>query len=423
MAAPLAERMRPRLLSDYIGQEHLVGQDAVLSNSLSQGKLPSIILWGPPGVGKTTLALLISNELKRPFFALSAINSGVKDIRDTIAKAEQQRFFDQPSPILFIDEIHRFSKSQQDSLLGAIEKGTVTLIGATTENPSFEVISALLSRCQVYVLKPLDIEHLKAIVHRALTKDGDLKLRDIQIIEYEALLKYSSGDARKLLNVLELVINQLPLDEPISINNNLIEQIIQKEFLHYDKAGDQHYDTISAFIKSVRGGHPDAAIYYLARMIAGGEDPIFICRRLIILATEDIGLANPNALLIANACFDAVQKIGLPEGRIPMAQATIYLATSTKSNSAYLAINKAMAIVGETGNLPIPLHLKNAPTQLMKELGYSDGYMYPHDIPPDQIRYNYLPEGLPIKEFYLPKDIGAERKLAEIKSSICLKGE
>ena len=408
---PLAERMRPKSLDTYVGQEHLVGVGAVLRQSIENGQLPSIILWGPPGVGKTTLAQIIAQELKRPFYLLSAINSGVKDVRETIKKAEGQRFFNQASPILFIDEIHRFSKSQQDSLLGAVERGTVTLIGATTENPSFEVISALLSRSQVYTLKALSQEQLQHIVDQAVEKDEWLNRMDIDIKEYDSLLKYANGDARRLLNVLELVLNQSK-GEKTTIDNALVEHVIQGDILNYDKTGDQHYDTISAFIKSVRGSDPDGAIYYLARMIIGGEDPIFICRRLVILASEDIGLANPNALLIANACFDAVKKIGLPEGRIPMAQAAIYLATSPKSNSAYMAIGAAMKVVRETGNLSIPLHLRNAPTGLMKDLGYGDGYVYTHEQEAGA-DYHYLPKEIKEMSFYQPKAIGAEAKITQ----------
>ncbi len=408
---PLAERMRPKSLESYIGQEHLVGDGAVLRASMANGVLPSIILWGPPGTGKTTLAQIIASEMKRPIFLLSAINSGVKDVRETIKKAEGQRFFNAASPILFIDEIHRFSKSQQDSLLGAVESGTVTLIGATTENPSFEVISALLSRSQVYVLKSLSQEQLKEIVDRAVTKDEWLTKLDIKIKEYDSLFKYANGDARRLLNVLELVINQSDKGKS-AITNELVEHVIQSDILNYDKTGDQHYDTISAFIKSVRGSDPDGAIYYLARMIVGGEDPIFICRRLVILASEDIGLANPNALLVANSCFDAVKKIGLPEGRIPMAQAAIYLATSPKSNSAYMAIEKAMHELRESGNLSIPLHLRNAPTGLMKDLGYGDGYVYTHEQEAEA-DYHYLPKEIKHMSFYQPKKIGAEIKIAQ----------
>lgn len=407
---PLAERMRPLTLSDYIGQQHLVGPTATLRKALDNGRIPSMILWGPPGVGKTTLANLLAHDLKRSFFSLSAINSGVKDVRETISKAESQSFFSQASPILFIDEIHRFSKSQQDSLLGAVEKGTVTLIGATTENPSFEVISALLSRCQVYILQPLEVSDLKSIVNRAVATDDYLMTRDIEIIDYESLLKYSGGDARRLLNVLEILIGQYRPEEKITISNEVVESTLQKEILRYDKSGESHYDTISAFIKSVRGSDPDAAIYYLARMIEGGEDPKFICRRLIILASEDIGLANPNALLMANTCFEAVQKIGLPEGRIPMAQCTIYLANSPKSNSAYMAINKAMSTVRSTGPLSIPMPLRNAPTKLMKELGYGDGYQYAHDYNTAEINYSYLPKEIENEQFYIPKSNGAEGK-------------
>lgn len=403
--------MRPKTLDTYVGQEHLLGTGAVLRQSIENGQLPSIILWGPPGVGKTTLAQIISQELKRPFHMLSAINSGVKDVRETIKKAEGQRFFSQASPILFIDEIHRFSKSQQDSLLGAVERGTVTLIGATTENPSFEVISALLSRSQVYTLKALSKEQLQHIVDQAVSKDEWLNKMDIEINEYDSLLKFANGDARRLLNVLELVLNQSQ-GEKLTIDNALVEHVIQGDMLNYDKTGDQHYDTISAFIKSIRGSDADGAIYYLARMIVGGEDPIFICRRLVVLASEDIGLANPNALLIANACFDAVKKIGLPEGRIPMAQATIYLATSPKSNSTYMAIGAAMKVVRETGNLSIPLHLRNAPTGLMKDMGYGDGYVYTHEQEAGK-DYHYLPKEIKDLTFFKPKAVGAEAKIAQ----------
>jgi putative ATPase len=410
MNIPLAERMRPKSLDEYIGQEHLIGPQATLRKALDHGRIPSMILWGPPGVGKTTLAHLIANHLKRTFFALSAINSGVKDVRETIAKAENQKFFSQASPILFIDEIHRFSKSQQDSLLGAVEKGTITLIGATTENPSFEVISALLSRCQVYVLKPLEIDHLKAIIQRTTLQDELFSKMNITIEEYESIIKYSGGDARRLLNVLEILISQFDEGAEIKIDNILVEKTLQREILKYDKSGEAHYDTISAFIKSVRGSDPDAAIYYLARMIEGGEDPKFIARRLIILASEDIGLANPNALLLANACFDAVQKIGFPEGRIPLAQCTIYLAQSPKSNSAYMAIEKALSVVRQTGELSIPLELRNAPTKLMKELGYGDGYLYPHNYENSQVDFNYLPDEIQGQTFYVSKSAGSENK-------------
>lgn len=411
MNRPLAERMRPTTLAGYIGQEHLVGEGAVLRASMANNMLPSMILWGPPGVGKTTLAHLLAHELKRPFYALSAINSGVKDVRDVIKKAEQHQFFDNPSPILFIDEIHRFSKSQQDSLLAAVERGVIVLIGATTENPSFEVISALLSRCQVYLLESLSANQLKAIIDQAITTDEELKKIPLEIIEYEALLRYSGGDARRLLNVLELVVSQCDSSQPIRIDNKLTDHVVVSDPLRYDKTGEQHYDTISAFIKSVRGGDPDAAVYYLARMLAGGEDPIFICRRLIILACEDIGLANPNALLMANACLDAVHKLGLPEGRIPMAQATIYLATSPKSNTAYVAINEALSTVQQTGQLSIPMHLRNAPTALMKEIGYGEGYIYTHDGAPTDSNYHFLPREIKDIKFYHPKPIGAEKKI------------
>jgi ATPase related to the helicase subunit of the Holliday junction resolvase len=406
---PLAERMRPKSIEEYVGQQHLLGPDAALRASIMQDNIPSIILWGPPGVGKTTLAQCIAKEISRPFYALSAINSGVKDVRETIKKAESQRFFDRGGAILFIDEIHRFSKSQQDSLLGAVEKGVITLIGATTENPSFEVISALLSRCQVYVLKPLSKTDLKIILDRAIKRDDLLNKKDIKIDEYEALYKYSGGDARRLLNILDLVSGHLDHETP-AITDDLVSSVVQSDPLAYDKMGEHHYDTISAFIKSVRGSNADAAVYYLARMIEGGEDPKFICRRMIILASEDIGLANPNALLIANACFDAVQKIGLPEGRIPMAQAAIYLATSPKSNSAYMAIGASIAEVRSNGHLPIPLHLRNAPTDLMKELDYGKDYVYTHESeePKD---YHYLPKAIKGSRFYTPKDIGSEKKI------------
>lgn len=413
MSQPLAERLRPRSLDDYIGQGQLVGDGAVLRRAIESGNIPSFILWGPPGVGKTTLATIIANTLQRPFYALSAINSGVKDVRETIAKAESQRFFNSPNPILFIDEIHRFSKSQQDSLLGAVEKGTITLIGATTENPSFEVISALLSRCQVYILKQHSKEDLQGLLDNAIAKDEFLRSRDIKIKEYEALLKYSGGDARRLLNALELVINQSPKEESIVITNEYVSQIIQSNMALYDKGGELHYDVISAFIKSIRGSDPNAAVYYLARMIAGGEDPKFICRRMVILASEDIGLANPNALLIANSCFQAVQSIGMPEGRIPMSQAAIHLATSPKSNASYMAINKAMALVKETGNLSVPLSLRNAPTKLMKEIGYGDGYLYAHDQPNSFAPIEFLPDEVANAQLYQPGNNGAEQKMRE----------
>ena len=412
MSSPLAERMRPSSLDEYVGQKKVIGHGSALRKSIAQGNLPSMILWGPPGVGKTSLAQLVAKEVNRPYYALSAINSGVKDVRETIEKAKSSRFFQTGGAILFIDEIHRFSKSQQDSLLGAVEKGIVTLIGATTENPSFEVISALLSRCQVYVLEHLGTDELSSLVDRSLREDHLMRTLDIQVKDYGALLRYSGGDARRLLNVLELVVQSQDSSQRIVITDDLVDQSIQTNPLAYDKSGDSHYDTISAFIKSVRGSQPDAALYYLARMIEGGEDPKFICRRLVILAAEDIGLANPNALLLANACFDAVQKIGWPEGRIPLAQTTIYLATSPKSNSAYTAINAAQAEVRRTGLLSIPIHLRNAPTQLMKELGHGKGYVYTHDeVPPED--YCYLPDEIKAVKFYHPRSNGAEGKHAK----------
>ena len=379
MAQPLAERLRPRTLDEYIGQEHLVGEGAVLRKMIDAGRIPSFILWGPPGVGKTTLAQIIANRLETPFYTLSAVTSGVKDVRDVIEKAQKGRFFNEASPILFIDEIHRFSKSQQDSLLGAVEKGIVTLIGATTENPSFEVIRPLLSRCQLYVLKSLEKDDLLKLIDRAIHTDSILKERNIVLQETDAMLRYSGGDARKLLNILELVIEAESSDEVVITDEKVVNRL-QQNPLAYDKDGEMHYDIISAFIKSIRGSDPDAALYWLARMIEGGEDPQFIARRLVISASEDIGLANPNALLLANAAFDAVMKIGWPEGRIPLAEATVYLATSPKSNSAYLGVDAALDLVRRTGNQPVPLPIRNAPTQLMKELGYHDGYKYPHDF-------------------------------------------
>ena len=390
---PLAERLRPTTLDEYIGQKHLVGNGAVLRQMIDSGHISSFILWGPPGVGKTTLAKIIAQQLDTPFYTLSAVNSGVKEVREVIDKASNNRFFNQQSPILFIDEIHRFSKSQQDSLLAAVETGAITLIGATTENPSFEVIRPLLSRCQVYVLKSLEKQDLEELLQRALTKDLILKDRHIEIKETEALFRYSGGDARKLLGILDLVTSSAPTG-PLVIDNKTITEHLQQNPLAYDKEGDMHYDIISAFIKSIRGSDPDAALYRLARMIEGGEDPKFIARRLVISAAEDIGLANPNALLLANAAFDAVAKIGWPEGRIPLAEATVYLATSAKSNSAYIGINKALQLVKQTGNQPVPLHIRNAPTQLMAELGYHDGYLYPHDFPNNFVQQQYLPDAL-----------------------------
>ena len=395
---PLAERLRPKTLDDYIGQKHLVGQGAILRQMIESGNIASFILWGPPGVGKTTLARIIAHQLQRPFYTLSAVTSGVKEVRDVIDKAKRNASFnsglfapaDSRSPILFIDEIHRFSKSQQDSLLGAVEEGTITLVGATTENPSFEVITPLLSRCQVYVLKSLDKDDLTELLNRALTRDEYIKSLGLQVKDTEALLRYSGGDARKLLNIIELVSNS----GAKVIDNETVTKQLQQNPVAYDKDGEMHYDIISAFIKSVRGSDPQAAIYWLARMIEGGEDPKFIARRLVILASEDIGLANPNAMLLANTCFDVVNKIGWPEGRIPLAETTIYLATCKKDNSAYLAIDAALAKVRESGNLPVPLHLRNAPTSLMKELGYADGYKYPHDFPGHWVEQQYLPDEL-----------------------------
>ncbi len=408
---PLAERMRPRVLDEYIGQEHLVAKGAVLEQAVQSGKIPSFILWGPPGVGKTTLARIVSNQLKRPFQSLSAINSGVKDIREAIQKAEKQRFFDSPNPILFIDEIHRFSKSQQDALLGAVEKGTITLIGATTENPSFEVIPALLSRCQVYVLEALNKENLLKIVDRALTQDIELKKKQVTIKEHTALLRYSGGDARKLLNILELVCNQDT--EEIIITDEQVIQKLQRNIAHYDKGGEQHYDVISAFIKSIRGSDPDAAVYWLGRMVEGGEDIEFICRRMIISASEDVGLANPNALLMATTCMQAVRMVGLPEARIIMSQAAIYLATSPKSNSAYLAIKKAQKTIRQEGSAPVPLHLRNSPTKLMKELGYGEEYKYAHDFPGNFVAQSFLPKELQEQHFYEPLNNPTEVKIKE----------
>ena len=413
MAEPLAERLRPRTLDDYIGQQHLVGQGAVLRKMIDAGRISSFILWGPPGVGKTTLAQIIAHRLETPFYTLSAVTSGVKDVRDVIERAQKGRFFNEASPILFIDEIHRFSKSQQDSLLGAVEKGVVTLIGATTENPSFEVIRPLLSRCQLYVLKSLEKDDLLQLLDRAITKDVYLKEMDIKLQETDALLRFSGGDARKLLNILELVIEASDKSKPIVIDDKMVAERLQQNPLAYDKDGEMHYDIISAFIKSIRGSDPDAALYWLARMIEGGEDPKFIARRLVISASEDIGLANPNALLLANAAFDAVQKIGWPEGRIPLAEATVYLATSPKSNSAYLGIDAALELVRRTGNQPVPLPIRNAPTQLMKQLGYHDGYLYPHDYPGHFTPQQYMPDALVDERIWHGQHSPAEEKLYE----------
>lgn len=401
--------MRPRTLDAYVGQKHIVGKGAVLRSMIDSGRIASFILWGPPGVGKTTLAQIIANKLETPFYTLSAVTSGVKDVREVIEKARQNRFFTTASPILFIDEIHRFSKSQQDSLLGAVEKGIVTLIGATTENPSFEVIRPLLSRCQLYVLKPLEREDLEELLHRAVTEDEELRKRTIVLQETDAMLRYSGGDARKLLNILELVVESEGSDS-VTITNEMVANRLQQNPLAYDKGGDMHYDIISAFIKSIRGSDPDAALYWLARMIEGGEDPKFIARRLVISASEDVGLANPNALLLANAAFDAVNKIGWPEGRIPLAEATVYLATSPKSNSAYLAVDEALACVRKTGNQPVPLHLRNAPTQLMKSLGYHDGYKYAHDFPDHFVEQQYLPDQLKDSRFWHAQHSPSEEK-------------
>ena len=413
MSQPLAERLRPKTLDDYIGQKHLVGQGAVLRKMIDGGRIPSFILWGPPGVGKTTLAQIISNKLEAPFYTLSAISSGVKDVREVIDKAKSNRFFNTVSPILFIDEIHRFSKSQQDSLLNAVETGVVTLIGATTENPSFEVIRPLLSRCQVYVLKSLDKSDLLTLLTKAITEDLLLKEMNIILTETDAMLRYSGGDARKLLNILELVVAAEEGSNKIEITDEKVVERLQENPAAYDKGGEMHYDIISAFIKSIRGSDPDAAIYWLARMVAGGEDPEFIARRLVISASEDIGLANPNALLLANACFDALKKIGWPEGRIILAETTIYLACSPKSNSAYLAIDEALELVNSTGNLPVPLHLRNAPTKLMTELNYGKGYKYAHDYDNHFVKQDFLPKEILGKRLWKGQENPAEHKLIE----------
>ncbi len=413
MSAPLAERLRPQSLDDFIGQKHLVGKGAVLRKMIESGRVPSIIFWGPPGVGKTTLANIIANTVKAPFYKLSAINSGVKDVREVIDKARNSRFFEVASPILFIDEIHRFSKSQQDSLLHAVETGAITLIGATTENPSFEVIRPLLSRCQVYVLKPMEKKDLEELLHKAITEDVILKEMNIRVAETDALFRFSGGDARKLLNILELVVSAETTDE-IVITDQKVTERLQENPAAYDKGGEMHYDIISAFIKSIRGSDPDAAVYWLARMVAGGEDPAFIARRLVILAAEDIGLANPNALLLANACFDTVQKIGWPEGRIVLAETAIYLATSPKSNSSILAIDAAMNEVQRTGNLPVPLHLRNAPTSLMKELDYGKDYKYAHDYENNFVKQDYLPPQLKNHQFWVAQANPSETKMREL---------
>lgn len=410
---PLAERMRPLTLDDYIGQQHLVGPGAVLRRMIEGGRISSFILWGPPGVGKTTLATIIANQLQTAFFTLSAVTSGVKDVRDVIEKARNSRFFNASNPILFIDEIHRFSKSQQDSLLGAVEQGIVTLIGATTENPSFEVIRPLLSRCQVYTLKSLEREDLLSLIDRVIVKDTELSRKHWDIQEDSALLRYSGGDARKLLNILELLYESAEGEEQVIVTDAIVAERLQQNPLAYDKDGEMHYDIISAFIKSIRGSDPDGAIYWLARMIEGGEDPAFIARRLVISASEDIGLANPNALLLANAAFDAVMKIGWPEGRIPLAEATVYLATSPKSNSAYNAINSALQVVRQTGNQPVPLHLRNAPTKLMEQLGYSQDYKYAHDYEGHFVEQQFLPDELQQQRFWHAQPNAAEEKLRE----------
>ena len=412
MAQPLAERMRPKTLDDYIGQKHLVGEGAVLRRMIDSGRISSFILWGPPGVGKTTMAQIIANRLETPFYTLSAVTSGVKDVRDVIDKARSNRFFSQQSPILFIDEIHRFSKSQQDSLLGAVETGVVTLIGATTENPSFEVIRPLLSRCQLYVLKSLEKDDLLELLHHAITTDVILKEKQVELRETDAMLRYSGGDARKLLNILELVV-EADDNVPVVITDDKVVERLQQNPLAYDKDGDMHYDIISAFIKSIRGSDPDGALYWLARMVEGGEAPAFIARRLVISASEDIGLANPNALLLANAAFDAVMKIGWPEGRIPLAEATVYLATSPKSNSAYEGINSALELVRQTGNLPVPLHLRNAPTKLMKQLGYGKEYKYAHAYKGNFVKQQFLPDEVCHNRLWHAQENPSEAKLKD----------
>ena len=413
MSAPLAERLRPQSLEDYIGQQHLVGEGGVFRRFIEAGNVPSFILWGPPGVGKTTLAKIVANALERPFYTLSAVTSGVKEVREVIESAKNQKFFSAKTPLLFIDEIHRFNKSQQDSLLGAVEQGVITLIGATTENPSFEVISPLLSRCQVYTLKPMQEEDLQQLLNRALTTDEELKKRNIKVEESAALFRFAAGDARKLLNILDIITSSREGD--LTITDELVTEVLQQNIALYDKNGEQHYDVISAFIKSVRGSDPNAAIYYLARMLAGGEEPRFIARRLVILASEDIGLANPNALLLANACFDTVHKIGMPEARITLAETTIYLATSPKSNSAYVAINEALAFVQKDTNLrPVPLHLRNAVTELMSDEGYGKGYKYAHDFEGNFVEQEFMPDSLKGTQFYHP-NVGnqTEQRIAE----------
>ena len=415
---PLPERMRPKNLDEYIGQEHLVGKGAPLRDMIESGNVSSFILWGPPGVGKTTLAKIIANQLTRQFFTLSAISSGVKDIREVIEKAKSNSLFNQAAPILFIDEIHRFNKGQQDALLGAVEDGTFTLIGATTENPSFELNTPLLSRCQVYVLKEMSVKDMDKLVERALKEDEFLSKQHIKVTEKEALYRFSGGDARKLLNILEIISNSFAPTSEITINNELITSKLQENIAIYDKKGEQHYDVISAFIKSIRGSDPNGAIYWLARMIEGGEDPLFIARRLVISASEDIGLANPNAMLLAQACLQSVHQIGMPEGRIPLAECTIYLATSPKSNSAYMAINEAIETVKKQGALPVPLHLRNAPTKLMKELGYAEDYKYAHNYAGNFVDQEFLPKEISGKVFYNPAN---NPKEAELRRSLATK--
>ena len=413
MMQPLAERLRPKTLDDYIGQKHLVGPGAVLRQMIDSGHISSFILWGPPGVGKTTLAKIIAHKLETPFYTLSAVTSGVKEVRDVIERAKNNRLFSPQNPILFIDEIHRFSKSQQDSLLGAVEQGIITLIGATTENPSFEVIRPLLSRCQVYVLQSLGKDDLLELLHRAITQDVELKKYQIEVKETSALLRFSGGDARKLLNIVELIVQAAKEGEAVQITDDIVTNRLQQNPLAYDKDGEMHYDIISAFIKSIRGSDPDGALYWLARMVEGGEDPAFIARRLVISAAEDIGLANPNALLLANACFDVIMKIGLPEVRIQLAETTVYLATSPKSNSAYLGIDSALSVVKKTGNLPVPLHLRNSPTGLMEELGYGKDYKYAHDFPGHFVQQQYLPDELIGTLMWEPQENAQEAKLKE----------
>ena len=412
---PLAERLRPKTLNDYIGQKHLVGEGCVLRRMIESGQIASFILWGPPGVGKTTLAKIIANQVEAPFYTLSAVHSGVKDVRDVLTqcKRDATSVFSRHRPILFIDEIHRFNKSQQDSLLSAVEMGTVTLIGATTENPSFEIIRPLLSRAQVYVLKPLSDNDLQTLLNRAISCDTELRKRKVEIIETDALFRFAGGDARKLLNIIDLMCQAISEGEPLIIKNDIVTERLQQNPMAYDKDGEMHYDIISAFIKSVRGSDPNATVYWLARLIAGGEDPAFIARRLVILAAEDIGLANPNALLLANATFDALQKIGWPEGRIILSECAVYLATSPKSNSAYMAINEALEYVEESGNLPVPLHLRNAPTKLMKDLGYGADYHYPHSYPGNFIMQQYMPDKVIDKQFWCPQQNAQESKMAE----------